>query len=200
MQLKTRNGKRQCNTCRRRFTADSNHFYINSSGRLSSECRPCFRTRSSVNQKLRHHGGGVTYHMGYILRAARLRARKFEVPYALDVEFMTCLLQLQGARCALTGVSLTFTKGRGHQPTNASVDRIRPELGYVPGNVQLVAYHVNAMKSNLTLPQLVEWCRLVVSRHDSRSAGSQPGEQGQHHIDQLDPDERRDHATQPVDE
>src|SRR6266511_3136339 len=99
-------------------------------GALSSECRPCFRQRSSKNQKVRHHTGGVDYHLGYIARSAKQRARKFQVAYDIDAQFLALLLERQNGLCAVSRVPLTFAKGRGHILTNASIDRIDPNKGY----------------------------------------------------------------------
>src|SRR5262249_229518 len=92
MQLKTRNGFRPCSHCRNQYPADTEHFYQKKDGTLSSECRPCFRRRSSKNQKTRHHAGGLNYHLGYIARSARLRARKNQLPYNIDARFLAVLL------------------------------------------------------------------------------------------------------------
>ncbi len=163
MRLKTHNGFRPCGTCAQMYPADTEHFYRTTSGHLSSECRPCFRRRSSANQKARHHAGGVKYHLAYIARSAKLRARKNGLAYDIDAAFLGELLQKQRGRCALSRVPLTFTKSAGHVPTNASIDRIDPRKGYLRDNVQLVAHQVNTMKSNLEIGELVEWCKLVVA-------------------------------------
>jgi hypothetical protein len=162
MRNKSLNGMRPCNTCGKILSAETKHFYQKKNGGFSSECRACFRQRSSRNQKLRHHAGGVTYHLSYIARGTRLRARKNKIEFDIDANFLNSLLEAQGGLCAISKVCLTFTKGKGHIPTNASVDRIDPRKGYTKDNVQLVASQVNTMKSNLSLTQLAEWCKQVI--------------------------------------
>jgi hypothetical protein len=83
---------------------------------------------------------------------------------------MGIVLRNQRGLCALSGITLTFTKGKGHIPTNASIDRIDPAKGYIRGNVQLVACQVNTMKSNLSLPELVRWCQLIINCCPTRPA------------------------------
>lgn len=162
MRKKNVNGLRPCRACGEMLSADSEHFYQRENGCLSSECRNCFRHRSSKNQKTRHHAGGVDYHLSYIMRAARHRARKASIECNIDAEFLKVLLEKQGALCAISKIPLTFTKGQGHIPTNASIDRIDPAKGYVKNNIQLVANQVNTMKSNLSLEQLMMWCNLIL--------------------------------------
>lgn len=48
-------------------------------------------------------------------------------------------------------------------PTNLSIDKIKPEMGYVVGNVQLVQTRLNWMKSNMSNDELLETCKLVIS-------------------------------------
>ncbi len=167
MQLKTRNGFRPCSHCGEVYRANAEHFYVRKSGGLSSECRSCFRQRNSRNQKVRHHAGGVEYHLGYIARSAKLRARKNTIAYDIDRRHLAFLLQKQSGLCALSRIPLTFAKGLGHVSTNASIDRIDPNKGYTRGNIQLVACQVNAMKSNLDIRKLAEWCQLVLDGLDS---------------------------------
>lgn len=163
MRLKTRNGLRPCSRCGKVYAANGEQFYKRrDNGLLSSECRSCFRQRSSRNQKVRHHAGGVDYHLAYIARSAKLRARKNKLTYDIDARYLASLLQNQNGLCALTRVQLTFAKGVGHIPTNASIDRIDPNKGYTKDNVQLVACQVNTMKSNLDIRELAHWCRSVL--------------------------------------
>jgi hypothetical protein len=164
MRKKDVNGFRPCNTCSELLSADSEHFYQKKDGSLSSECRNCFCQRSSRNQKVRHHAGGIDYHLSYIARGVRQRARKSGIKCNINAEFLKVLLERQGGLCAISGIPLSFIKGQGHIPTNASVDRIDSAEGYTKDNVQLVAHQVNTMKSNLSIDQLMDWCKLVLNR------------------------------------
>ena len=201
MRSKTYNGSRPCSGCGLLFPANEQHFYRHRTGGLSSECRACFRARSSANQKARHHAGGVAYHLAYIARSARLRARKSRLAFDIDAEYLGALLRDQRGLCAVSGVELTFAKGQGHVATNASIDRIDPGRGYTCGNVQLVANQVNTMKSNLDLAELARWCRLILGGSETRSTlASCEAQERQEHVDQLDTNERHDHAAQAPDE
>lgn len=164
MRKKDINGLRPCSTCGELLPADSEHFYRKKSGILSSECRNCFRQRSSRNQHARHHAGGVDYHLSYIVRGVRQRARKNALECNIDAEFLKTLLEKQDGLCAISKIPRTFTKGQGHISTNASVDRVDSSKGYTRDNVQLVAHQVNTMKSNLSINELIEWCKLVIKR------------------------------------
>jgi hypothetical protein len=133
--------------------------------------------RSSANQKARHHAGRVAYHLAYITRSARLRARKSRLAFDIDAEYLEALLRDQRGLCAVSGVELTFAKGKGHVSTNASIDRIDPHRGYTRGNVQVVAWQVNAIKSNLDLAELARGCRLILGGLATRRTRVSPDAQ-----------------------
>lgn len=49
----------------------------------------------------------------------------------------------------------------------ASLDRIIPSLGYIPGNVQVISHMANTMKSNATPEQLVQIAKAILARYDT---------------------------------
>jgi hypothetical protein len=54
--------------------------------------------------------------------------------------------------------------GEGKKDLNVSLDRINPNEGYKPGNIQLVAYRVNIMKHSLSEDLFLWWCENVVNQ------------------------------------
>jgi hypothetical protein len=81
-------------------------------------------------------------------RASRARAKRKGVPFGLTLDFLLGMACDQEFRCALTGIEFYASndcKGSRVDPYMPSIDRIVPKLGYVPGNVRLVVYAVNAM-------------------------------------------------------
>lgn len=81
------------------------------------------------------------------IRSAKTRAKAKGVPFRLTLDFLLDMAERQDFRCAVTGIEFfapAECKSRVH-PYTPSIDRIKPELGYVPGNVRILAYAVNAM-------------------------------------------------------
>jgi len=72
----------------------------------------------------------------------------------------------QEGRCALSGVYLTWQTGEGIQDFNVSIDRKDPKKGYLPENIQLVAYRVNVMKHVLGESEFYWWCRNIVTKKE----------------------------------
>ena len=85
------------------------------------------------------------------------------------LEHLIDLWHKQDGRCILSGVPMTTIRGTesGWQvPTNASVDRIDNNLGYISGNIQLVCWQVNLMKGQLTNEELVIFCKLIFNHRN----------------------------------
>lgn len=103
-------------------------------------------------QKKRWHDANITSEM---ISASKKRARKAGVPHTItraDIVVPDV--------CPVLGIPLYPGTGRGAKPNAPSLDRIIPELGYVPGNIQVISYLANTMKNSATPEQLVlfaEW-------------------------------------------
>jgi hypothetical protein len=75
------------------------------------------------------------------LEAARRRAAHDGVSFDLGRGALADLLRRQDQRCALSGVAFcarAYPKAPVVYPFAPSVELLRPEAGYVPGNVRLV--------------------------------------------------------------
>ncbi|KAK9816151.1 hypothetical protein WJX74_008909 [Apatococcus lobatus] len=105
-------------------------------------------------------------------RAAALDRRRFhEAGYEFDVDLDHCaaLWEAQGGRCALSGLEMTWARGRGLDRAarlqNASLDRVDSSRNYSRANTQLVCMAPNMMKSSFTTEELVRFARGIVARH-----------------------------------
>jgi hypothetical protein len=84
-----------------------------------------------------------------MLQAAKHRANEFGVPFSLtrgDVTIPT--------HCPALGIPLQVGKGK-IVDGSPSLDRIRPEVGYVRGNVVVVSHLANRIKNSASLEQLI---------------------------------------------
>jgi len=77
--------------------------------------------------------------------------------------------QKQNNKCALTGISLHFTKLTTNywRYTNASIDRIDSDKQYSLDNIQWVEKRVNMMKQKYTQQEFIELCKLVAQNNSS---------------------------------
>lgn len=64
--------------------------------------------------------------------------------------------------CPILGTPFTRSTTGKATPTSASLDKINPELGYVPGNVRVISHAANRLKDAntiATLERLLAYCR-----------------------------------------
>lgn len=97
------------------------------------------------------------------LRRARERAKKKAVAFDIDEMFVLGLLQSQTYRCAISGIEFSSAlpiKGRTN-PLQPSLDRSKPEAGYVRGNVSWVLHAVNCGKGEMPLRDYLAICKAV---------------------------------------
>lgn len=96
----------------------------------------------------------------FMVSCAMQRAKRSGVPFSISVEDVVI-----PERCPILGLKLKSGLGQGRQGPNEdspSLDRIVPELGYVPGNVQVISALANKMKCNATRSQLITFAQWVL--------------------------------------
>ena len=93
------------------------------------------------------------------LRAARGRATRRGIDFAIGLDELVELWENQGGKCYYTGVEMTYAEG---DRTAVSLDRIDPSKGYVSENVVLCCWIVNLMKLDLSVEGFKQWCQKVV--------------------------------------
>jgi len=86
----------------------------------------------------------------YMLKSARRRARKGG--YACTITAADIIIP---EFCPLLGIKLARRVGRnGAAPSSPTLDKIIPELGYVPGNVWVISHRANSIKRDATIAEL----------------------------------------------
>jgi len=91
---------------------------------------------------------------------AKDRAVKAGIPFNLtegDIEIPDC--------CPALGIPLVAGSSRGGTDASPSLDRIKPELGYVRGNVRVISGRANRIKSNAAASELeavARWLKNLV--------------------------------------
>lgn len=87
-----------------------------------------------------------------LIHNAKFRAKRYEVPFNLTVEYTKGCIPENGC-CPIT--NQPFERGDGQVgPRSMTLDRIIPELGYVIGNVLIVSHLANTIKQNCTEPEV----------------------------------------------
>lgn len=83
-----------------------------------------------------------------LLADAKRRAKDAGLPFNLDIGDV-----FVPAICPALGIPLSWDAGpRGDGLP--SIDRIKPDLGYIKGNVAIISYRANRLKNNATLAEI----------------------------------------------
>jgi|SRR5580704_5588273 hypothetical protein len=101
-----------------------------------------------------HTRWGRSHLTAVMIQSAKFRAKRDGVPFNITNEDVVI-----PALCPVFGKPLAQGNRQSHEwaPT---LDRIKPELGYVRGNVQVMSHKANWLKNNASVEELqriVEW-------------------------------------------
>jgi hypothetical protein len=91
------------------------------------------------------------------------RCREKGIPLGFDTahQLATYLKSIVPNRCPVLGYEMV-RKCKGKK--SPSVDRIRPELGYVKGNIQIISLKANTMKTDASNEEMEMFARWVIDR------------------------------------
>ena len=107
----------------------------------------------------------------YMFRGAKKRAKASGIPFSLEIEDIVI-----PETCPVFGFPLVKNLGgKGPSSLSPSLDRIIPELGYVKGNIQVISYLANKMKSNATQEQLslfAKWINNNLIKNQEEDSGT----------------------------
>jgi len=120
-------------------------------------CKPC-----RLIQRTARTGDNREVFFRRAISSLRHSRLKQGIEWSIDVEDLMRIYDEQEGLCALSGVLMTTHRdGTGRRKTNASIDRISPDLGYKKGNVQLLCWEVNRMKGASPQAEFWFWCENV---------------------------------------
>lgn len=92
---------------------------------------------------------------------ARDRAINKNIPFDIDLDYVRAMVGENAelaSHCPVFGVRLEWScqRGNGNKPlpNSPSMDRIDPERGYVKGNVKIISFRANQIKSNASPSEL----------------------------------------------
>ena len=116
---------------------------------------------SSPNPKpTPEHDWHLKYPKRYLLKLARQRAEKLGVPFKITEDHIDI-----PRVCPALGIPL-MPHSKTNGPYSPTVDRLIPELGYIPSNVHVISSKANSAKSSLTLKEtrlLLDWYNKAIN-------------------------------------
>lgn len=94
----------------------------------------------------------------HLHRELRARAQRNQLPFNLTLDYIEDAME-RGA-CEISGLPFQESGRRG--PFSMSIDKIKPELGYVTGNTRAVLWCVNAAMGDWGLEVMLPIFRAIV--------------------------------------
>ena len=132
---------KKCKDCNQNKKLSS--FYKDRKG-VRSDCKECHNAKN----KIWHENFKLKNPNVYIHQKTKIRAKKNNIPFDITVEDI-----IIPETCPVLGISLKA--GEKKVCSNSpSIDRIKPELGYVKGNIQIISFRANTLKNNATIEEL----------------------------------------------
>lgn len=95
-----------------------------------------------------------------IFNLAYARSRQYGVPFTITLDDIVI-----PEYCPYLNIKLTRIHGKKRVLSNASLDKIIPEKGYVKGNVQVISLLANMMKSSASIDQLLAFSEGIQRIH-----------------------------------
>jgi hypothetical protein len=148
--------QRTCKKCN--LVKPKEEFCKLNSTAYSYMCKDCFNENRSSNRN-DYFFKTLNSFITHKIANARKRAKKKNINFDLDIEFIINLYEKQNGLCALSKETLTFERNNFK---NLSIDRVNSSKGYTKDNVQLVCEIVNCMKLDLNVEDFILFCKKIV--------------------------------------
>jgi hypothetical protein len=140
--ISPRNYFGQCVQCVRDYRKSKGYFRNETDKKWREKNREKLnRERASYNATRNH----IT-----LLNASKVTARKRGVPHSITAEDIVI-----PNVCPVLGIYIVRQNGL-RTDNSPSIDRIRPELGYVKGNVIVVSWRANRLKQDASIDELIK--------------------------------------------
>ena len=100
-----------------------------------------------------------TFYRQFIAR--KQKAIKLGIPFTIEFEHID-----RPKHCPVLGLELNYgwSGENRRDPAKASIDKLIPELGYVPGNVFVISWRANKLKSDMSLQDLEKMLKYIKER------------------------------------
>ena len=117
----------------------------------SHMCVECSRGDHYQSDRDRYRAMNNT--MAHQFRQRKNQSIKKGIPFTVELNDIE-----QPEYCPILGIKLNYAWGgkNGHlrDPAKATLDKVVPELGYIPGNVFIISWRANKLKSDMKIEEL----------------------------------------------
>ena len=149
----------RCSKCKK--TKSPNDFHVGNrpGARRNYTCKLCRKLLAGPGEVIRARKWRNKHPIRAMLARAKRRAIRAGVAFSISEKDIYV-----PRKCPILGVQLIRAKKRMRW-NSPSLDRIRPALGYVLGNIQVISMRANTMKNNATTKQLRRFANWVDAQY-----------------------------------
>ncbi len=108
--------------------------------------------------------------------SAKARSKAKHIRFTLKLQHLLDQWNRQEGKCALSGITMTLPEKSGdslnRSPFMASLDRIKPKLGYVPNNIQWVCLIGQFAKNEFDEEPLFQFCHAYCEHQTQVTGGN----------------------------
>jgi hypothetical protein len=113
----------------------------------------------------KRHKGFIDYELFQLLKRAKRRARRDNLPFDLTIEWLRTVVV---SHCPITLQPIDWTKeqvvdGKAG-PNSPSIDKNIPKLGYIQSNCAIISHRGNTIKSNGTIDEHLRTARYMAAQ------------------------------------
>ena len=123
-----------------------------------------FRNRSLQFNKRLLAKNPKKYKCRQMYSSARKRAKQKGFSFNITSDY---LYSIAPDICPILGVKIDYACNSKNK-NSASLDRIDSSIGYVVGNVQIISYLANLMKSNASIDEQIRFAEYVIENYIQR--------------------------------
>jgi len=142
---------------------NSDKFYRENRDKRCKECKKKQYDKRKLNNRGKKDLGRLLLERWHGLKD---RNKKHNIELNFDWTYLKILWENQNGLCAISNIPMTYEINNGRVPTNLSVDKIDCKLPYSKNNIQLVCMAVNQMKSDMTIAQLIYFCKNIIENNE----------------------------------
>ena len=144
--------------------------------RIKDKCDSCCHCLEYEREKIRMQDpkNGENYYLRKVtLRKAKSRSKKKNLEFNLT---LADLISLKNNTCPILGCEILYKSGIDNK-RSASLDRIDPNKGYVPGNVKIVSYEGNSLKNRNNFHSAVKMLEYIITNSPPEDMAPEKREQ-----------------------
>jgi 5-methylcytosine-specific restriction endonuclease McrA len=137
--------------------------YADRGEKLRARCKDCDKKYRATQAGLDQYSymDKLFSKLRYEVQSGTRRTSRADLTWHINQAHLYNLYHKQEGKCALSGQRMTWLTGQGKVDTNISLDRIDPEKGYEPDNIQLITYRCNIMKHDLKEDALFKLINMI---------------------------------------